>query len=161
MDDENKAKKSTSVLGFPNYELLWNNDNDADPGKMKGELFPGKWVKDDDCHGLYGQKYPEDYLVRLLNKIDRDAELRKAATKIQEFSPGDLKPMPRTQIQIDACIKHNRKNPRRVVDFDDGLTWWQRLNFMTIEIRSMLDPQMAEEIERGDWKELLTLVPSA
>ncbi len=96
---------SNTVKGFPFYELEWKD----------GELFPGTWTRDDNCHGLPGQKYQEPFMVRLLNKLDRDADRREAAQQVLEFAPDTLALTERNQMQLEAAVEkraHERHGPR-------------------------------------------------
>ncbi|GEM_PF-5168871 len=172
MQIEKEKEKKPRVIGWPN-ELT-----DGKPGSFhQSELF--KWIPDDNCHGLYCQKYPEPYLFRLFDKLDRDADRREAAKAVQSFTDEQLAPRPLNQQQIEARIAKRPLNHIRACWIDEAgttnhfpevplLPWWKKFRSITIKYRYkleeiarkqaekkhrefVLDHPISEEIVRGDW----------
>ena len=105
---------------------------------------------DEDCHGLYNQTCPVPFLERLLTRLDHEYDQRQAAKRVLTFDEL-LTPMPTSQTQRDAQRAHGDYDRTGGMVWDDGLTWWQRLPFITIQERAQTDHVLAEEIARGDW----------
>lgn len=156
------------VVGFPN-ELT-----DGQPGSfVQGEQFLFKY--DPACQGLYCQKCPEHWLVRILDALDR-SEDRRCANKTQlQFDNELFKPQGQSQLQIEMCqklhhLRHGSNLMRWVENEPDDdtrrinniLAWRadrpSRGRLLTdphidsiLRYRIEEDPDFFEEVLRGDW----------
>jgi len=143
------VKKHKKVIGFPN-EIHWNN----------GELF--KWIADDTCHGLPCQRYPEHWLVRLLDRLDREADQREAAKLVLVLMSDDqLKPATQSQAQISMGMRRHQRRHGQLITWTEhctdpeierinNLLWWRTLASIPIDSR-VHDPVILHEIKKGEW----------
>lgn len=133
------------IGGFPYYENFW----------VDGELIyvDAKWFQDGSGQGQYGQDCPLPFLIRLFNKQERDYNRYIGGKAFLEFSAEDMSPMPTTQLQLESVLtkNHFKVSIRSWPQWVDGLTWWQRLEPVTVQQRAQTDPLLEWEILHGDW----------
>ncbi|MEK7642079.1 MAG: hypothetical protein AAB365_03790 [Patescibacteria group bacterium] len=139
------------VIGFPN-EVLWRD----------AELFPGTWVDDPYCRGLYCQKVPEHWLVKLLTKLDRDADRREAKARELNFDGPLSEHRPQTQAQIEMSLRRHRRRHGHYINWTSNrrskltrrvetLFWYRKLPDMNIQERAQLDDIVAHELATHQW----------
>ncbi len=64
-------------IGIPSFEM-------GSPGIVQMELF-GKWVDSGEADGLYFRKYQEPFVIRLFDKLERDANRRDGELNFIDF----------------------------------------------------------------------------
>jgi hypothetical protein len=127
--------------------------------------------------GQYGQKDPIPWVLRLWEKIDRNADRREAATKVQTFEqqldatlqePSDEQRMKAWNDHVALQKSHGKHVHPPSIEWINALPddaaffaeecshpreefWWLKWRLFTLDVRAALDPDFADEISRGEW----------
>ncbi len=126
--------------------------------------------------GQYCQKVPIHWVIRLWEKLDRDADRKEAATRVIDFhaqlaigieDPSDEERMRVRNAHCRLMLRYNRRIYPQTREFGDEVPddtmlfaeicerprvefWWLKKNTI-IRLRALRDPDFRDELLRGDW----------
>ena len=152
-------------IGSPERQRIINFPNELTDGKpgsfCQSELF--QFIRDETCNGLYCQKYPEHWLVRLLTEIDRRDDRREAVKLVLNLmSEEQCRVGGQSQLQIEMNLRRHRNHHGHLINWGENrydqrchelaqMFWWRDLPELTIQSLAAEDAYAAHELATHQW----------